>query len=117
VDSLAKGYISFAESAEFMGLEESCWATFLENYKEGREERIPWELRNLVPKTEIRFLTGFTCSQLAVLKRALEIPFLIAKQRAELLPLLNELRFLMALGVILRGKHKRYKKYEIKVIW
>lgn len=117
VDSLDKNYISLEESADFMGLEKDRWETFLENYREGNVEKIPLELRNLVPETETRFLTGFTRGQLAMLTRALEIPFLIVRHRSELLPLLNELRFLMMLGVILRGKHKLHKSFEIKVIW
>lgn len=117
LDSLEKGYISLEEAADFMGLTKEHWVTYLKNYKEGDLNRIAPDLRNTVPPTELRFLSGFTDEQLRIVERAWEMPFLITESHEGVLPLVQELRVLMILGLVLQGKHHKFRSFKARIIW
>ena len=117
VDGVDKGYLSFQKAAELMGLPISRWETFVENYKAGDLKRVPIALKNLVPSTEVRFLTGLTCQQLLILKQALTLPFLITENNNGISALLRELRVLAILGLLQPGRHHQFASFQIKVLW
>ena len=117
VDCVEKGYATHEQVADFLSLRTERWKEFYYNFQEGDIARIPNDLRNVVPARDLRFLTGFTDDQLNILERALDMPFLMAEGVDEQHPLLQELRVLMAFGVLLVGKHNQFKKYSLRVIW
>ncbi|HHT68131.1 MAG TPA: hypothetical protein GXZ85_02595 [Firmicutes bacterium] len=117
VDCVQKGYATHEQVADFLGLSVDRWRSFYEHFQEGDVARIPNKLRNVVPAIDLRLLTGFTDDQLNILERALEVPILMAEGVDEHHPLLQELRFLMVFGVLLKGKHDRFKSYSLRIAW
>lgn len=117
IDCVEKGHAKHEQVADFLGLDCERWKQFYTNYQEGDTDRIPKDLRNLVPARDVRFLTGFTDDQLNILERALEVPFLMGDGVDDQHPLLQELRVLMVFGVVLVGRHNQFKSYSLRAVW
>lgn len=117
VDCAQKGYANNAQIAEFLGLSTDQWRTFYGNFQEGDLERIPQELRSLVPEGDLKLLTGFTDEQLEFLEHVRKVPFLMAEGVQDPHPLLKDLRVLLALGLLLAGTHNDFRTYSLKHTW
>lgn len=117
VDCVEKGYATHHQIADFLGLDTERWKQFYDNFQVGDVQRVPRDLRNLVPARDLRFLTGFSNEQLDILMRALDVPFLVGEGIDDQHPLLQELRVLILFGVILVGRHNQFKSFSLKVIW
>jgi len=114
---LDKDHATHEQVAQALGLSIDSWKQFYHNYREGDVERIPTDLRNLVPEDHLRFLTGFTDDQLNILESAIDIPVYMAKDADEQNPLLKDIIVLTALGVMMEVHYHTFRRYTAKVIW
>lgn len=107
VDCVEKGYATHEQVSDFLGLNIECWKLFYANYQEGDVQRVPKDVRNLVPTRDLRFLSGFTDEQLGLIERALEVPFLFGDGFDDTHPLLQELRVLLSFGIMLVSRDRK----------
>lgn len=117
VDCVDKGYATHNQMANYFGLDVSYWLQFYCNFKEGDTNRIPKNLKDVVPPRDLPFLTGFTDEQLEILEKTLELPLLMGEGMDDDNPLVQELRVLVVFGVILSGRHNQFKSYRLRLRW